>query len=36
MADLEINDLNREVPAPSELGDDLLVKPALVVFDRQE
>ncbi len=36
MADLEIKYLNREVPALSELGDDLLVKPALVVFDRQE
>jgi len=36
MAGLDIADFNREMPVAAELGDDLLVKPALVVFDRQE
>ena len=36
MAGLKIADLNREVPVATELGDDLLVQPALVVLDRQE
>jgi hypothetical protein len=34
MAGLEIADLNREVPMAAELGNDLLIQPALVVFDR--
>jgi len=36
MAGLEIADLHWEVPVAVELGDDLLIQPALVVFDRQE
>jgi len=36
MAGLEIADLHWEVPVAAELGDDLLIQPALVVFDRQE
>jgi hypothetical protein len=36
MAGLKIADLNREVPVATELGDDLLIQPALVVFDCQE
>ena len=36
MAGLEIADLNWEVAVAAELGDDLLIQPALVVFDRQE
>lgn len=36
MASLEIADRNREVAVATELEDDLLVQPALVVFDRQE
>ncbi len=36
MAGLRIADLNREVPVATELGDDLAIQPALVVFDRQE
>ena len=36
MASLNIADLNREVAVAAELGDDLLIQPALVVFDRQE
>jgi hypothetical protein len=31
-----IADQHREVPVPAELGHDLLIQPALVVFDRQE
>ena len=34
MAGLEIADLNREVPVATELGGDLPIQPALVVFDR--
>lgn len=36
MAGLVIADLNREMPVATELRDDLLIQPALVVFDRQE
>jgi len=36
MPGLDIADLNREVAVAAELGDDLLIQPALVVFDRQE
>jgi hypothetical protein len=36
MAGLDIADFNREMPVAAELGDDLLVKSALVLFDRQE
>ena len=36
MAGLVIAYFNREMPVAAELRDDLLVKPALVVFDRQE
>ena len=36
MAGLEIADLDREVPVPAELGNDRLIPPARVVFDRQE
>lgn len=36
MTGLEIADHHREVPVSAELGDDLLIQPALVVFDRQE
>ena len=36
MAGLEIADLHWEVPVAAELGDDLLIQPALVVFDCQE
>jgi hypothetical protein len=36
MAGLNIADLNREVPVPAEQGNDLLIQPALVLFDRQE
>jgi len=36
MAGLKIADLNREVQVATELGDDLLVQPALVVLDLQE
>jgi len=36
MPGLEIADHHREVPVSAELGDDLLIQPALVVFDRQE
>ena len=36
MTGLEIADHHREVPVATELGDDLLIQPALVVFDRQE
>jgi hypothetical protein len=34
VAGLEIADLNREVPVATELGGDLPIQPALVVFDR--
>jgi hypothetical protein len=34
MAGLEIADLNREMPMAAELGNDLPIQPALVVFDR--
>ena len=36
MAGLEVADHHREMPDSAELGDDLLIQPALVVFDRQE
>ena len=36
MTSLELADHHREVPVSAELGDDLLIQPALVVFDRQE
>jgi len=36
MSSLKIADHHREVPVATELGDDLLIQPALVVFDRQE
>ena len=36
MAGLDIGDDNREVPVAAELGEHLLMQPALVVFDRQE
>jgi hypothetical protein len=36
MAGLEIAYHHRKVPVSPELGDDLLIQPALVVFDRQE
>ena len=36
MAGLDIADLNREVAVAAELGEDLLIQPALVVFDRQK
>ena len=36
MAGLDIADLNRKVPVAAELGDDLPIQPALVLFVRQE
>ena len=36
VAGLEIADQHRKVPVSAELGDDLLIQPALVVLDRQE
>ena len=36
MAGLEIADHNRKVPVSAELGDDLLMQTALVLFDRQQ
>ena len=36
VAGLGIADLNRKVPVATELGNDLLIQPALVVFDCQE
>ena len=36
MAVVDIADHHREVPVTAELGEDLLIQPALVVFDRQE
>lgn len=36
MAGLDIAYHYRKVPVAAELGDDLLIQPALVVFDRQE
>jgi hypothetical protein len=33
---VNIADHHREVPMAAELGNDLLIQPALVVFDRQE
>ena len=36
MVSLFISDLNREVEVAVELGDDLLVQPALVVLVRHE
>jgi hypothetical protein len=36
MAVVDIADHHREVPMAAELGNDLLIQPALVVFDRQE
>ena len=36
VAGLEIADHHRKVPVSAELGDDLLIQPALVVLDRQE
>ena len=34
MRSLKIADHYKEVPVATELGDDLLIRPALVVFDR--
>jgi hypothetical protein len=34
VAGLGIADLNRKVPVAAELGGDLLIQPALVLFDR--
>jgi hypothetical protein len=34
VAGLDIADLNREVPVAAELGGDLPIQPALVLFDR--
>ena len=36
MAGLDIADLHWEMPVAEELGDDLPIQPALVLFDRQE
>ena len=36
MTSIDIADHYREVPVPAELGNDLLIQPALVVLDRQE
>ncbi len=36
MTSIDIADDHREVQAPAELGNDLLIQPALIVLDRQE